>query len=143
MSPKYSEDLFISFNWISHLSFANSNIISYCIYAWLVYFKALSRYSKCLYIDCFLLTYWLKPNCAFSSDQIFVILSQSQVFNSNNQYRVNNNNHFTRKKIEKVRNIGFSIKAVVIYTRKKECYYCQNNYWSNKLLSVRLDQYII
>ncbi len=142
MFPKYNEDLFISFDWISRPSFANPNIISYYVYIRLVCLKA-GGYNKCLYTGCFFLTCWLKLNHTFSNGQLLIIPSQSQVLESNSQYRADDNNHFTAKENEKARCIGLPTKAVAIYVGKKADHYYQNNYWSSKLLLFGLNQWIM
>ena len=53
---EYSKDFSISFNSIFCPSFANSNIISYYIYAWVVCLRA-NKCSKCLHTNYFFLTY--------------------------------------------------------------------------------------
>lgn len=64
--------ILLFFSSISHSSFANPNIIFYYICTRFVCLRA-GKYSKCLHISCFLLTYRLKPNRAFFDSQQLVI----------------------------------------------------------------------
>lgn len=90
-----------------------------------------------------LLTYELKSNCASFIGQLLIILPQNQVFDSNSQYRTNDNNYFTAKKREKARHISLSTKAIAICAIKNADYYCQNINLGNKLLLIELDQSIV
>lgn len=69
----------------------------------------------------FLLTYQLKPNHTFLDGQLCVILSQSQVMDSNNQHGVDDNNYFIVKESKKARrSMDLPTKAVAIYIKKKQ-----------------------
>ena len=105
----------------------------------LVCLKA-GEYSKCLYTSCFLWTCWLKVNRAFLNRQLFIILFQSQVLDSNSQDRTDNNNHLIAKKSETARRKGLLLKAIAICSRKKAGHYCQNNDRNIELLFVGLNQ---
>lgn len=68
----------------------------------------------------------------------FTILFQSQVFDSNSSYKVNDNKYFNAKK--KTRCIDLLTKVIVFYIRKIADYYCQNNKQDNKSLLFKLNQ---
>ena len=139
MFSKYIKDLINFFGSIFHSNFADPNIIFYYVYTQLVCLKR-GICSKYLYTSYFFLTYWLKPNCVFPIGQLLVLLPQSQVLDSNSQYRIDNNNHFTVEKREKTRCMGLLTKAVGICIRKKISYYYQNNDHDGKSLLVGLNQ---
>ena len=142
MFLEYSKDVFIFFGLIFYPSVANLNIIFYYVCAQFVGLRA-SRYSKYLWINCFFLTCWLKPNRIFSSGQLFIILPQNQVLDSNSQYRADDNNNFTIKKNKKARCMDFLTKAMAICAGKKASHYCQNNDQGGKLWLIGLNQWIL
>lgn len=129
-------------DWISPPSFVNLNIISYRRCARFVCLNA-SRYSKCLFIDYFFLTCWLKPNRGFFSGQLLIIPPESLVLGSNSPHKADDNHHFITKGSEKARYISLPTKAVAICARKNVGHYYQNNDQSSKLLLIRLDQFIV
>ena len=92
---QYIEDFFIFVSSISCSSFANPNIISNSVFAWLVCSK--TGGYKVLCTGGFLLTCWLKPNRVFFSGQPIIILSHRQVFGKNSQQRADDNNYFNAK----------------------------------------------
>lgn len=118
MFPEYDEDIFISLNLISYWCLVDLNMISYNIYAQLVYSNA-GEYSQSLYTCSFLLTFWLKLNSTLLHTQLLIILLQCQIFDSNSYYKADNNNNFIKRRQKKARYISLTTKAVAIYVKKK------------------------
>ncbi len=72
-----------------------------------------------------------------------MILSQSQVLDSNSQYGADDNHHFTMKESEKARLMGLLTIAVAICAGQKADHYYQNNNRSIESLSIGLNQWIV
>ena len=81
---QYSENFIIFIGSISSLSFVDLSIISYNVFAQLVWLKT-SR-CKVLYTGGFLLTCWLKPKRAFFNGQTAFISSHRQIIDGNSQH---------------------------------------------------------